>query len=375
MKFYIPKHSTARTLAIFLLPTVALLFTEALFAQTTTFNFSRNLTIGSRGEDVRELQKFLNLSPETRLALSGPGAPGEETTYFGPITYGAVIKYQEVYAAEVLFPLGLSRGTGFFGPSTRNHIHKNQNTAAVTTETEVTLPKENSIPRVSQNKAQLNPSLLGFSFFGESRENSAPTLFYPSQYDGIVGDTVTLQGLGLSGENLTLRFGATVITDLISSGESVVSFTVPHIPPGRYSVSVANSKGTSNTLNFFVRSLSVAKPNIANISPKEFVGETKVTITGTGFSQKGNTIYTGYGIIEDVPSPDETTLSFTLLPPNEAGDTSDIILDLNNPAKESDNIDDLITDVGESFDIYIVNEGGISNSVSYTYFYDKNSFK
>src|SRR3989338_6023866 len=80
--------------------------------------FIRNLSLGSRGEDVFQLQKTLNKSLETQIAEIGPGSPGQETSYFGFLTKNAVIRLQNKFKAEVLVPVGLSQGTGFVGPRT-----------------------------------------------------------------------------------------------------------------------------------------------------------------------------------------------------------------------------------------------------------------
>ena len=87
------------------------------------YTWTRNLTIGSTGDDVRQLQRFLNSNPSTQVASSGVGSPGNETSYFGPATARAVSSFQELYAAQVLTPLGLSRGTGGFFTSTRNYAN------------------------------------------------------------------------------------------------------------------------------------------------------------------------------------------------------------------------------------------------------------
>lgn len=71
-----------------------------------TYNFTRNLTIGSRGEDVRDLQQFLKEQGFFKR---------ETTDYFGAITKNALIQYQK---KEKISP-----ASGFFGVKTRAHIN------------------------------------------------------------------------------------------------------------------------------------------------------------------------------------------------------------------------------------------------------------
>lgn len=81
---------------------------------TGSYTFTRNLTVGSTGEDVRELQKFLNANGFT-VSSSGAGSAGSESTYFGPATRAALAKYQ---AAN-----GISPAAGYFGPITRTNVN------------------------------------------------------------------------------------------------------------------------------------------------------------------------------------------------------------------------------------------------------------
>ncbi len=96
---------------VFLVALVALPTT--LFAQKSIFG--RDLYLGLSGEDVRSLQLVLNRDSATQIAKTGPGSPGYETTYFGPATKKALIKFQEKYRNDVLAPAGVTQASGYVG--------------------------------------------------------------------------------------------------------------------------------------------------------------------------------------------------------------------------------------------------------------------
>jgi hypothetical protein len=74
---------------------LAALFIIPSFVSADTELFTRYLQKGDSGSDVTLLQKVLNSSPDTLVAESGDGSPGNETRLFGELTKQAVIKLQK----------------------------------------------------------------------------------------------------------------------------------------------------------------------------------------------------------------------------------------------------------------------------------------
>ncbi len=97
---------------------------------TSSYTFSTNLTIGSKGADVTNLQKVLNSDPDTQVAATGAGSPGNETSTFGPLTKAAVIKYQKKH--------GISPAAGYVGPLTRASLNAMSTTSGTTSTTTTT---------------------------------------------------------------------------------------------------------------------------------------------------------------------------------------------------------------------------------------------
>ena len=71
-------------------------------------NFTVNLSLGSTHPQVADLNRMLGIG---------------EGSYFGAATYNAVVRFQNQYASEVLYPAGLTSGTGFVGSFTRNKLN------------------------------------------------------------------------------------------------------------------------------------------------------------------------------------------------------------------------------------------------------------
>ncbi len=73
----------------------------------------RDLELGSTGEDVRTVQRFLNANGFT-VSAKGVGSPGNETIYFGPATARALINFQKTH--------NIAPARGYYGPITRGVI-------------------------------------------------------------------------------------------------------------------------------------------------------------------------------------------------------------------------------------------------------------
>lgn len=80
-----------------------------------SYNFATNLTLGSTGADVMNLQKVLNSDVATQVAASGVGSAGNESSYFGGLTKAAVMKFQTKY--------GISPVAGYVGAITRAKLN------------------------------------------------------------------------------------------------------------------------------------------------------------------------------------------------------------------------------------------------------------
>jgi len=98
---------------------------EGYFQRTlrkaTSFQFQKNLSVSSQGNDVTELQKCL-ANPMAGGADVYP--EGEITGYFGSKTKQAVINFQEKYKEDILDPYGLKSGTGSVRKSTMAKLNE-----------------------------------------------------------------------------------------------------------------------------------------------------------------------------------------------------------------------------------------------------------
>jgi hypothetical protein len=110
--------TTQKVLAVVLGSAIAVAFVltaTVMPVGAAGYVFTRNLTIGSTGGDVMNLQQVLNANANTQVAVSGAGSPGMETSTFGGLTKAALAKFQ---AGN-----GISPAAGYFGAITRAFLN------------------------------------------------------------------------------------------------------------------------------------------------------------------------------------------------------------------------------------------------------------
>ncbi len=110
-------------------------YREKIIKGEASFVFSRDLSKGSRGEEVTQLQDCLKQF-----------YPEQETTgYFGSQTEKTVVAFQEKYREDILTPSDLTTGTGSVRAGTRTKL----NEVCFSTEDEI-IPLELSIATLDQ---------------------------------------------------------------------------------------------------------------------------------------------------------------------------------------------------------------------------------
>ncbi len=292
-------HYAKRSGVLFVVTILSISSMSTIQAQTTSF--TRTLKVGDSGSDVLALQKILNGNTTTRVAASGPGAPGSETTYFGSLTSDAVARFQELHAAEILTPIGLTSGTGIVGEKTRQKLNALGAAKAAAT------PASPAKPRDINPTGLTLPATTGSEMYITS----------PSKYYGPPGTSIVLSGAGFTRSGNTLHFGSSLsIKDLGSADTTFLTFTVPStIPYGKYILSLENANGTSTHNTFFVITDPQAQaPVITKVTPASGAYGQQITITGKNFTPTDNDIISNYGDIKGIASSDGTTLTFTIAP-------------------------------------------------------------
>lgn len=305
---------------------VLLIMQAAPFAASAAcISVSANLSRGSRVSDVRTLQEFL-------VSRNYPGGGSWMITgYFGAATEAAVRNFQRESGLAV---------TGAVDSATRDAIVR-ASCGGTTASTPATPWYQQLFNYVSgwTPSAPTYPSYPTYPTY-PLYGMQTPFLDSMSVNTGGPGTVVTIWGRNFDGANNTVYFGTTPIPG-VSSGGTSITFTVPsYTASGIVQVKVGNSHGMSNGLTFNMTTQYYypytpyqpyqqygctypyqsyctgptwgGVPTITYLSPSSgAVGDT-VTVYGSGFSQTGNSVRFGNGIIAGIGSADGRAVTFTV---------------------------------------------------------------
>lgn len=330
----------------------------AAFAAQNCALLTRNLALGATGEDVKALQQLLNSIPAAHISETGPGSPGQETTYFGLKTKLAVIKFQNLFKTEVLTPAGLTSGSGYVGLYTRAKLlvlciatYSPTPTPSPVSQAPTPAPIVPEIPApgsVSPSMTETSAVTFGIATF----TSPTPLLMYPSTYAAPRGTDVLLYAVGLAPIGNIVHLGGVMIASTSVDQWGMLSFTVPlDAPRGKHSLFVSSSKGETNASFFIVTDPAIAAPTITDFTPKEGPLGTVVTVTGEGFTPLNNEATGGQGIQSGISSVDGKTLQFTV--------------DATVPGLSFTN-NDFPQDTRIPLWYYLSNENGMTDSIVFT---------
>ncbi|MBP9852050.1 MAG: hypothetical protein KBC67_02190 [Candidatus Pacebacteria bacterium] len=269
----------------------AFAFTGAGVANAYTFT-APTLKVGSRGVQVMELQKALNMCADTSIT-TGAGSAGYETSYFGGKTKTVVMVWQAKVG-------GLSVD-GVFGPMSRAKM----NAVGCGTGGVVVPPPSQTGP-VSAMLSTTNPASSTL-VAGQATADLAHIAFTGT---GTVTN-VTLQRIGVSADstpsNVYLFDGATRLVDASSvSNNGMITFNVPagiFTVNGSKTISVKSdiAYGTSGQtvgvklVSFSTPSGTISSTVSGNIHTIASAALAAVTLSGT-VTPSGATINPGTGV-------------------------------------------------------------------------------
>lgn len=248
---------------------------QAVTTPTTTggstavasYTFTRDLTVGSRGADVKALQEFLNAKGYT-VAQSGAGSVGNETEYFGPATKAALAKFQ---AANNISP-----AVGYFGPITMKAVNAMEGTVTTTggSTTGTVVSGVVSVALASNSPA------AGTIVAGQAVANLGAFTFSNGSASPVTVTSLTVTRTGVSSDNtltnVYLYVGNNRVTDGTSLVNSQATFTNSN---GLFTVP-ANSTVTANVKADIESGISGQSVGVAVMSASDIVAS-GAAFTGT----------------------------------------------------------------------------------------------
>jgi len=170
-----------------------------------------------------------------------------------------------------------------------------------------------------------------------------------SNDSGLPGSILKVSGTGLEDVN-SILFGTTEIAATKISAHQL-SVIVPMLTAGVYDIEIKNKKGLSESpARFVITKPNAVLPKITSVYPSIVkLGDT-VTITGENFAPTGNFIFYTFNEVENVPSVDGKTLSFTVRGPDDVEDIEAFF--------------EVDTETVVKLPMYVANENGYSDRIS-----------
>ena len=230
--------------------------------------FTRNLTVGSTGSDVKCMQALMNANGY-QLATSGAGSPGNETMYFGPLT---LAKVRALQAAQGWTPANQ------VGPLTRGLLNSWIGSSPSPTPTPTPTPVPTgaglTVALASDNPA--SGSVVGVTGSGSALNPLLKLTFWNGDNAEVMVTGLKLKRIGIAADasitNTYLFDGATRLTDGSAISETMVNFNSSSglfkVPAnGSKTISVlANVDGSaSETVGFQVVSMSDVTTNASSV--------------------------------------------------------------------------------------------------------------
>jgi len=214
---------------------------------STAYTFTKNLTLGSKGPDVKALQQFLN-SKGYIVAKSGAGSPGNESEYFGPATKAALIKFQR--------DNNITPAYGYFGPKTRAVVNSMvSGGVSGSTGGGVTLPAGFNVSLAA------NTPNAGTVVANQVVADLASFTFSNGSSNPVTVNSLTVTRIGVSSDNSLLNVYLYQGSNRLTDGASVVNNKVTFTNSSGLFVVPANSTVTVTV-----------KADIASTTPGQTVG-------------------------------------------------------------------------------------------------------
>jgi hypothetical protein len=292
----------------------------ALSLEAAPLNFDVDLSFGDESPEVHRLQQFLNSDAATRLAPSGPGSRGRETNYFGHITERAVKRFQELYASEILYPLGLGSATGYVGRSTRAKIkeilakRKSDQASLYKLDSEIL----KALERVQRSRP-LPGSSLDLAQIRYAKEDGGNQIVALIPYMLFPGENLIVDGWGFDLESNDVYIDGKYVRSFPSPDTRTLVLTidsrqVKETDFKQHEIYIKSGNKTSNVASFVIGDPDKGDnvPVVDDFSPKIGPWGTTITIRGNNFLPTGNNVRTPLGTVRNVMSPDGQTLRVKL---------------------------------------------------------------